>query len=241
MNHVLPYPFDDTALPEVLPADLRRSLVAQRQAFEALPGKAAPLCVPLDLTPDEEGYEPPDYGLEALWSAIEQALPHSLRSLLTSDASLQGFLARTTESQIRGYAIAAATIGALPAAGAVGVPALQGKLLHSLASLYGLEFDRRLGAEFLAALGLGVGSGYLARYAGRELLKLVPALGQTVGSVWAASTSGASTYALGRAACAYFNGVRGGVAVDVDTVRGVYADAFQRAAEFFKGRQGDAG
>jgi uncharacterized protein (DUF697 family) len=237
VGHVLPYPFAAGRLPDAVPADLRRALAAQRQAFEALPGRLSAVCVPIDLTPVEEGFEPADYGLEALWQAIEQVLPYSLRPLLTADPAVKDLVMRRAEVHIRGYAIAATALGAVPAAGAVGVPALQGKLVHSLASLYGLDFDRRLGAEFLLALGLGVGSGFLARYAGRELFKLLPGFGQTIGAAWGATASGACTYALGRSACVYFDEVRGGGGVDVDAVRRAYADAFASAGDFLSRRE----
>lgn len=235
-GHVLPYPFESGRLPDTVPPDLRRALVVQRQAFEKLPGRLPPVFVPLDLTPAEDGFQPRDYGLDALWDAIEEVLPHSLRQMITADASVRDLFARKSEIHIRGYAIAATALGGVPAAGAVGVPALQGKLLHSLASLYGLQFNRRLAGEFLLALGLGVGSGFLARYAGRELFKLTPGLGQTVGALWGATASGACTYALGRAACVYFDAVRGGGGVDVEAVRRAYADAFARASDFLTER-----
>jgi uncharacterized protein (DUF697 family) len=122
----------------------------------------------------------------------------------------------------------------LPAVGAVGVPAIQAKMLHTVAAIYGLGLDARLTGEFLTALGLGIGSGYLVRYAGRELTKLVPVLGETAGALWGSSASAASTYAIGRAACAYFGAVREGGHVDVEAVRRAYADAFARSAKLFR-------
>jgi uncharacterized protein (DUF697 family) len=76
------------------------------------------------------------------------------------------------------------------------------------------------------------------RYAGRELTKLVPAFGETAGALWGASASAASTYAIGRAACAYFGTVRRGGRVDVEAVRRAYADAFARSATLFR-REGE--
>ncbi|TCO79707.1 uncharacterized protein (DUF697 family) [Plasticicumulans lactativorans] len=237
-GHLLPYPYAAEPLPEAVPAELRRALAAQRAALARLPGALAPRCVALDLTLAEDGYAPPDYGLEALWAAIEAVLPHGLRATLGTDAGVQDLFARSAEPHLRGYALAAAALGALPAAGAVGVPALQAKLLHSLAALYGLTLDARLAGEFLAALGLGIGAGYLARYAGRELAKLVPGFGQTVGALWGASASGAGTYALGRAACAYFAALRGGAQVDVEAVRRAYGEGLTRAVALLQPADG---
>lgn len=228
MAHAMPYPYAEPLLADSVPVELRRALAAQRIALRDLPGEP-PRCVPIDLTLAEDGYPPTDYGLDALWNAIESALPLGLRALLGADAAVQDLFSRTAETHIRGYALAATALGALPAAGAFGVPAVQAKLLHTLAALYGFELDARLGGEFLAALGLGISAGYLARYAGRELAKLVPGIGQSVGAVWGASTSGATTYALGRAACAYFAALRGGGQVDAEAVRRAYGEAFSSA------------
>jgi uncharacterized protein (DUF697 family) len=234
MAHLLPYPYARTPLPDAVPADLRRTLAAQRITLEGLPDTAPPRCVPVDLTLPEDGLIPVDYGLAALWAAIDAALPVGLQRLLTADPALQDMFARGAEEHIRGYALAAAALGALPAVGAVGVPAIQAKMLHTVAAIYGLGLDARLTGEFLTALGLGIGSGYLVRYAGRELTKLVPALGETAGALWGASASAASTYAIGRAACAYFGAVREGGHVDVEAVRRAYADAFARSAKLFR-------
>ena len=236
--HLLPYPYAQTPLPAAVPADLSRTLAAQRIALEGLPGTGPPRCVPVDLTLPEDGFTPVDYGLAALWAAIDATLPVGLQRLLTADPALQDLFARGAEEHIRGYALAAAALGALPAVGAVAVPAIQAKMLHSVAAMYELGLDARLTGEFLTALGLGIGAGYLVRYAGRELTKLVPAFGETAGALWGASASAASTYAIGRAACAYFGTVRRGGRVDVEAVRRAYADAFARSATLFR-REGE--
>jgi uncharacterized protein (DUF697 family) len=107
----------------------------------------------------------------------------------------------------------------------VAVPAVQAKLLHSLAALYGQGWTRREVSDFLGLLGLGIGVGYAARLAGRGLVKLVPALGQTLGAVWGATASGATTYALGKAAGYYFGSRRLGEPIDPATLRQVYTQA----------------
>ncbi|HNI22126.1 MAG TPA: hypothetical protein PLK47_04945, partial [Plasticicumulans sp.] len=131
---------------------------------------------------------------------------------------------------------ASAALGALPAAGAVAVPAAQAKLLHNLATLYGLTLDRRLVGEFLGALGAGVGAGYLARWAGREIAKLIPGWGQTVGAAWGAATAGASTWALGEAAAYWFGEHRQGRPGDPELLRRHYAEALARGTRFLEQR-----
>lgn len=235
-GHFQPYPYGTSPLPEDIPSKLRRSLVAQRKALEKLPGEDAPVCVPIDFTLDGDGFEPVDYGLDSLWDAIEGALPKGLRELVSQEPAVQDLFEREAEVHIRGYALTAAAVGALPAVGAVGVPALQAKMLHSVAAIYGMDLDTRLASEFVTALGLGISVGYLVRYLGRELIKLIPVWGQTGGAAWGFMASGTSTYALGRAVCLYLNAVRGGACVDPDALRKAYAEGLKRAGEFLKRR-----
>lgn len=231
--HVLPYPYAQEPLSPAVPGDLSRALAAQRAVLAELPGPAV-RTVPLDFTLPDDGYEPSDYGLPALWDAIETALPAGLHALLAADPQVRDLLARTAQPHIRAWAIASAALGALPAAGAVAVPAAQARLLHNLATLYGLTLDRRLATEFLGALGAGVGAGYLARWAGRELAKLVPGWGQTVGAAWGAATAGASTWALGEAAAYWFGEHRQGRPGDPEQLRRHYAEALARGTRFLE-------
>ncbi len=223
-GHPLPYPFDRTPWPDQLPRDLTRQLLAQRTALGEMPA-AAPRWVPVDLTLPEDGYAPPDYGLPALWAAIGGVSALGLKERLCADTGVRDAFARAAHPHIVGYALAAAGVGALPLVDLVGVPAVQAKLLHSLAVIYGQTWTAREVSEFLGLLGLGVGLSYLARLLGREVVKLIPYLGQTFGAVWGASASGATTYALGQTACRYFGWRRLGERVDAEALRRVYAEA----------------
>ncbi len=224
-GHPLPYPFDQDPWPPAVPYDLARALRAQRERLGRLPGHSAPRWVPVDLTLPEDGLPPANYGLDALWTAIGEVSTLDLQARLYGDAGVRDTFARAAHPHIVGYSLAAATLGALPVVDLVAVPAVQAKLLHSLAALYGQGWTRREVSEFLGLLGLGIGVGYAARLAGRGLVKLVPALGQTLGAVWGASASGATTYALGKAAGYYFGSRRMGERIDPATLRQVYAQA----------------
>ena len=133
---------------------------------------------------------------------------------------------------------AAAGVGALPLVDLVGVPAVQAKLLHTLAKLYGQSWDRRSVSEFLGLLGASVGVAYVARLLGRESDKLIRGGGQTVGAVWGASAGGATTFALGKAAGYYFARRREGRAVDPARLRQIYADALVAGANILKSKPG---
>jgi uncharacterized protein (DUF697 family) len=227
-GHVLPYPFDQPGWESQVPEGLRRVLLAQRAQLEGLPGRGAVLWAPVDFTQPEDGLSPADYGIDALWSTIEAASTLELRARLKADAAVTDVLARAAHPHIVGYSIAASTLGALPLVDLAAVPALQAKMLHSLAEIYGLEWTRRNSSEFLGLLGVGVLAAYGARLAGRSVVKLIPGWGQVVGAAWGASASGAITWALGRAGCAYLAARREGREVEKDALRRVFAEALRR-------------
>lgn len=224
-GHVQPYPFDEQGNATGLPADLARALSAQRDLVGRLPGAAPVRWVAVDLTLPEDGYVPDDYGRDALWQAIEAASSLDLRRQLLDDARVRDVYARAAHPHIVGHTLAAAGLGALPVIDLVAVSAVQAKLLHAIARLHGQRWDGRMVSEFVGLLGAGVATGLVGRMLGRSVAKLIPGWGQTVGAVWGASTSGAATYALGKAAV-YFLGARhSGAEVDGEKVREIYAEA----------------
>jgi uncharacterized protein (DUF697 family) len=233
-EHPLPYPFEDEGWPEYVPVDLVRALRAQRDRLGALPGEIPVRWVPIDLTLPEDGFDPQDYGLDALWQAIDGVSSLRLQALLRSDAGVRDAYARSAHPHIAGYAIAAAGAGALPVVDLVGVPAIQAKMLQSLAALYGQDWDRRAILEFLGLLGTGIGVAYAARGAGRAVVKLIPVWGQTVGAIWGATASGATTYALGKAAGFHFNRRRRGLPADAEGLRRTFAEGFDTGAALLK-------
>ncbi len=226
-DHPDPWPFHEPDSPAI-PADLRRCLQAQREMLQALPGEGAVHWVPVDLTLPEDGFEPVDYGLEALWEGIEATSSMGLQALLRADVDVQNTYSRAAHPHIMGHALAAAGLGALPLVDIALLPTLQVKLLHTLSSIYGHHWNRRTSKEFFGLLGAGIVAGYGLRWAGRSLIKLIPVWGQTAGAVWGASSSAAVTYALGKSACYYLGRKSQGMAVDGDKLRHIYADAFRR-------------
>jgi uncharacterized protein (DUF697 family) len=234
LGHPLPYPFDRPSWPATVPSNLTRTLLAQRDGLGRLRGSAAPRWVPIDLTLPEDALEPADYGLEALWAAIDEISTLDLQARLRGDPGVRDAFARAAHPHIVGYALAATGVGALPVVDLVAVPAIQAKLLHSLAALYGQGWTRREVSEFLGLLGLGVGLGYGARLVGRGLVKLVPVLGQTLGALWGATASGATTYALGKAAGHYFGTRRLGGLSNAADLRRVYAQALTAGVNLVK-------
>jgi uncharacterized protein (DUF697 family) len=233
-EHLLPYPYDQEPLPPQVPIDLGRALIAQRQRLGPLLGAAPVRWTPIDLTLPDDGFEPVNYGLEALWTALDTISTLGLQAMLRGDPGIRDLYERAAHPHIVGHALAAAGIGALPLVDLLGVPAVQAKLLHSLASLYQQRWEGRAVSEFLGLLGAGIGAGYVARTVGRELVKFIPGWGQTVGVVWGATTSGATTYALGKAAGYYFASRQRGGVVGAEALRRVYAEALIAGAAVLK-------
>jgi len=224
MEHVQPYPFDSLPFAPGVPPDLGRSLLKQREDFEGLDARF----VPLDFTLPEDGYPPTDYGVEALWQAIEDTLPLGLRSLLRYSGQrrlLNDEYARKAHPHIISYALCAGAAEAIPipAASLATAASIQAKLFHSIASIYGLTLSSKSVAEVGSAVGIGV----LAGVGGRELLKLVPGYGQTLGAGLAGLYTAAVTYALGKVFCFYFAGTLRGHAFSPQVLRELYREEFQ--------------
>ncbi|MEO1205710.1 MAG: GTPase [Pseudomonadota bacterium] len=232
----LPYPFypdleagpraEDTqaALPELM-----RALNYQRSLFKEVPGRGALSFVAIDFTQPEDGFDPPDYGREALLQEIATSAPDALvATLKTLQAASGDRVASRLRSQIVGHARVAAAVDVVPIAGALAVPAVQARLLKQVGDHFSVTWDRRTLGEFAACLGVGVVSRLLVSLGARQVVKLVPGYGQTIGAATAAATSFATTYALGQAATYYLKH-RALAGFDTGDVRNAYADALKDA------------
>jgi len=237
-EHVLPYPFDDESGIGALPDDLQRALVRQCEVLDSLAGRGAKAWVAVDLTQPEDGYTPQHYGIEPLWRAIEEVSALGLERQLRGDESVRDVYARSAHQQIVGHAVTAAALGALPVVDLVTVSGVQAKLLHALSNLYDQSWDRRTTTEFVSLLGAGVATGLVARMVGKSVVKFIPGFGQSVGAVWGAGTSGAATYALGKAAVYFFAQRNAGVRVEAGNLRKVYAEALDSGAAMLRERFG---
>jgi uncharacterized protein (DUF697 family) len=187
--------------------------------------------VAVDLTRPEDGFADPDYGLETLLTALDNVLEAAqgdqLRSLRLSNADTR---LQQLHPHLVGYATAAGLTDLIPLAGFVTVPTLQGMMLHSIGRIYDRTWDRRSLTEFGASLGSGTLIGIGASFAARQLGKLVPVYGQSVGAVAAGTASAAVTYALGRAACYYLDQSEAGKpdpAGVADAYRGSLKEAYR--------------
>lgn len=89
----------------------------------------------------------------------------------------------------------------LPVADIAPITSLQVSLVAGIAYVSGREMSVKTAAEFMAAMGMNVGIGYGLREVARALLKT---LAPGPGTAASAAIAAAATYAIGRAATAYF-------------------------------------
>lgn len=207
------------------PAMRDRARVRVQQQLESALQRSLPQ-VGIDFPDAAADHLLEEQGLSALQSAIVELVPELVVVLdkqRAQSAEEQAFEAH--RGRILGYASAAAALDLAPAVGLVAVPSLQGKMMHDLAQRYQVAWDARRAAEFLGALGSSFLYRYALGFAGRQLGKLIPVVGQTAGSAAAASVSFASTFALGRATCLYLYHSAQATHIDTEELQ----DAFRRA------------
>lgn len=227
-EHLNPYPFDAEGWTELIPKDLRRSLLEQRTLFKGIPVQF----VALDFTLPEDGYQPLNYGLAALWHSLETALPQGISVVLHSMKEIRKELhdvySKAAHPHIVAYALTSGAAGAIPIP-FVDIPVvtlIQGKMFQTIASIYNYPLDRKNWAEITGSLGVTL----LGNIGRRELTKLIPVYGSAVSSVLTAAT----TYALGKTLTVYLENLRDGKVLSDELFRVVYSEQFELGRSMFK-------
>jgi uncharacterized protein (DUF697 family) len=184
--------------------DLHRALRVQADQFSGLPGTGSFRAVAVDLTQSDDEFSEADYGLDALLDALDDVAAASRATLLRAALRAAGDArARKVHPRILAYSSAAGVSDLVPMMGFVTVPSIQGKMLHSLSSFYGVQWSRRRLRDFAFSLGSGTALSIGASFSARQVAKLIPLYGQVAGAAAASVASAAITYALGRAAAYY--------------------------------------
>ena len=118
---------------------------------------------------------------------------------LSANRALQKQIAQVV---IKSVTAISAAIGAqpIPLADFPILASLQATMVASIMHISGREMSAKLAGEFIAALGANLGAGLVLREGARAIAKFVPIWGNAVSGAVAA----AGTYAMGRAASAYF-------------------------------------
>jgi len=154
-------------------------------------------------------------GSERLAELIAIELPGEAQlemARLSGNRELQKQIAQVV---IKSVTAISAAIGAqpIPLADFPILTALQGTMVASIMHISGREMNVKLAGEFIAALGANIGAALVLREGARAVAKFVPFWGNAVSGGVAA----AGTYAMGRAASAYF--IEG---VSIADARGIF-------------------
>lgn len=208
--------------------DRQRAVAAKQAMVEQLWGRSLEHCE-VDFFETEQAGVLNDLGSDALDEMISAKLPELslwLQKSARADAEQANF--DRLSSAVLWYATAAAGSDAIPALGLLSVPAVQGKMLHSLAQQYGIEWNKRTFVEFTGALGASALLLYGASLGGRQLVKLIPLYGQVAGTAFSMTVSYASTYAIGRAACSYLYHKKTNTPLSDKTLQTIYKDAVKQ-------------
>ncbi|MHB1424496.1 MAG: YcjF family protein [Gemmataceae bacterium] len=237
-QHPLPNPFtaggEWNADPPALLADLTRSLAEQRQRFTGLVDRV----VAVDLTPAEEGFNDPDYGGSLLRQALLEMLPAAFRQTLLSlgeaGRELQDFFARQALPHILAYSTLAGSAAAVPApvVDLILLSAIQSRMVYHLARLYGQPLTAQRFLEIASTLGMGL----LLRQGTRMMLKFIPYIGPSLGAVASGTLAGASTFALGKAFCFYYQSVHQGHIPKTEELRRYYREQLALAEQAWKNK-----
>lgn len=157
--------------------------------------------------------------VDELASALFKHLPDAGRGTFVRIARVRGLQEELAGNLSRATAAICAGIAALPipVGDIVPITTLQVSLVAAIAWLSGRPLDRKAATEFLGAMGVNVGAGFLFREGARALIKFVfPAAGSMVSG----AVAFAGTLAIGSAARAYF--LRGAT---IEEAKGAFADA----------------
>lgn len=178
---------------------------------------------------DFEAAEGGVYNEQLLISEVTKILP--ILGLLVEDkahSDIENANFNQVQKEVLWYSGSAAASDLIPGLGLVTVPAIQAKMLHSLANQYGVMWNKRTFIELTGSLGSSFALQYSAKLGARQLIKLIPVYGQTIGAAAAASMSFATTYGLGRVACYYFCHKSKGEPISEQVMQDLYKNALKK-------------
>ncbi|HEX4696543.1 MAG TPA: hypothetical protein VH254_02625 [Candidatus Udaeobacter sp.] len=140
----------------------------------------------------------------SLLSLLTQQLPNTAKIEIIRISGDREAQQHVAQMLIKSTTAVCAAIGMqpIPLADMPILTALQAMMVSGIMYVSGRERSLRAAAEFITALGANVGAGMLLREGARAILKFFPGWGNVVCGM----VAGAGTYAIGRAASAYFIG-----------------------------------
>ena len=140
--------------------------------------------------------------LEPLGEAILEELPENARLEMARLSGVRSVQKRLAQVLVNSAVAISTAIGAqpIPLADLPILLSLQVTLVSGIMYVSGRELSARLAGEFIGALGANLGAGLALREGSRALLKFFPGWGNAISG----AIAGAGTYAIGKAAMAYF-------------------------------------
>ena len=151
---------------------------------------------------NDQGFELPPVEARRLMSILARELPNEARMEMIRISRDREAQREVAQLLIKSTTAVCTAIGAqpIPLADLPILTSLQLMMVSGIMYVSGRERSLRAAAEFAGALGANVGAAMLLREGARAILKFFPGWGNIVCGL----VAGSGTYAIGRAATAYF-------------------------------------
>jgi uncharacterized protein (DUF697 family) len=155
--------------------------------------------IPVD---DDQGFELPPAEARRLMSILARELPNEARMEMIRISRDREGQREVAQLLVKSTTAVCTAIGAqpIPLADLPILTSLQLMMVSGVMYVSGRERSLRAAAEFAGALGANVGAAMLLREGARAILKFFPGWGNVVCGL----VAGSGTYAIGRAATAFF-------------------------------------
>jgi uncharacterized protein (DUF697 family) len=155
--------------------------------------------IPVD---NDQGFELPPAEARRLMSVLARELPNEARMEMIRISRDREAQREVAQLLIKSTTAVSAAIGAqpIPLADLPILTSLQLTMISGIMYVSGRERSLRAATEFAGALGANVGAAMLLREGTRAILKFFPGWGNVVCGL----VAGSGTYAIGRAATAFF-------------------------------------
>ncbi len=190
----------------IVPPYEKHDLVATRDehALESSLVKRGVFLETLRLIPvdNNQGFELPPAEARRLMSILARELPNEARMEMIRISRDREAQREVAQLLVKSTTAVSAAIGAqpIPLADLPILTSLQLTMISGIMYVSGRERSLRAAAEFAGALGANVGAAMLLREGARAILKFFPGWGNVVCGL----VAGSGTYAIGRAATAFF-------------------------------------
>ena len=151
---------------------------------------------------NDQGFELPPAEARRLMSILARELPNEARMEMIRISRDRQAQREVAQLLVKSTTAVSAAIGAqpIPLADLPILTSLQLTMISGIMYVSGRERSLRAAAEFAGALGANVGAAMLLREGARAILKFFPGWGNVVCGL----VAGSGTYAIGRAATAFF-------------------------------------